>query len=87
MSYANTFDEPVGGLMNVLLTDDGQHYLHSDNHNGHALVIDIGGFTTDWIEVNPGGEVDYSKAISVPVTQYQILWFSIIVKNTLFSRK
>jgi hypothetical protein len=24
--YANTFDEPVGGLMNVLLTEDGQHY-------------------------------------------------------------
>jgi len=23
--YANTFDEPVGGLMNVLLTEDGQH--------------------------------------------------------------
>jgi hypothetical protein len=24
-SYANTFDEPVGGLMNVLLTEDDQH--------------------------------------------------------------
>lgn len=22
--YANAFDEPVGGLMNVLLTEDGQ---------------------------------------------------------------
>jgi hypothetical protein len=30
-------------------------------------VIDIGGFTTDWIVVNPGGEVDYSLARSVPV--------------------
>jgi hypothetical protein len=27
VSYANTFDEPVGGLMNVLLTEDGQHYV------------------------------------------------------------
>jgi len=27
--YANTFDEPVGGLMNVFLTEDGQHYQHS----------------------------------------------------------
>ncbi|MBN1536871.1 MAG: ParM/StbA family protein [Anaerolineales bacterium] len=67
VSYANTFDEPVGGLMNVLLTDDGQHYRHSDIHDGSALVIDIGGFTTDWIAVNPGGEVDYSLARSVPV--------------------
>ena len=71
--------------MNVLLTDDGQHYLHSDIHNGHALVIDIGGFTTDWIEVNPGGEVDYSIAKSVPVTQYHFLWFSFIVNDSLFS--
>ena len=25
VTYANTFDEPVGGLMNVLLTEDGHH--------------------------------------------------------------
>jgi hypothetical protein len=31
------------------------------------LVIDIGGFTTDWIAVNPGGEIDYSLARSVPI--------------------
>ena len=24
--YANTLVEPVGGLMNMLLTEDGQHY-------------------------------------------------------------
>jgi len=65
--YANTFDEPVGGLMNVLLTEDGQHYQHTELNGGRSLVIDIGGFTTDWIAVNPGGEVDYSLARSVPV--------------------
>ena len=65
--YANTFDEPVGGLMNVLLTEDGQHYQHSDINDGRSLVIDIGGFTTDWLAVNPGGEVDYSLARSVPI--------------------
>jgi hypothetical protein len=64
VTYANTFDEPVGGLMNVLLTEDGQHYQHSDLSEGRSLVIDIGGFTTDWIAVNPGGEVDYSLARS-----------------------
>jgi hypothetical protein len=67
VTYANTFDEPVGGLMNVLLTEDGQHYLRSDLNGGRSLVIDIGGLTTDYIAVNPGGEVDYSLARSVPI--------------------
>ena len=67
VSYANTFDEPVGGLMKVLLTEDGQHYQHTGINDGHALVIDIGGYTTDWLAVNPGGEVDYSLARSVPI--------------------
>jgi hypothetical protein len=67
VTYANTFDEPVGGLMNVLLTEDGQHYQHTELNGGRSLVIDIGGFTTDWIAVNPGGEVDYSLARSVPM--------------------
>jgi hypothetical protein len=65
--YANTFDEPVGGLMNVLLTEDGQHYQHANIGDGRTLVIDIGGFTTDFLAVNPGGEVDYSLARSVPL--------------------
>jgi len=65
--YANTFDEPVGGLMNVLLTEDGQHYQHAHVGEGRSLVIDVGGFTTDFLAVNPGGEVDYSLARSVPL--------------------
>jgi len=65
--YANTFDEPVGGLMNVLLTEDGQHYQHAHVGEGRSLVIDIGGFTTDFLAVNPGGKVDYSLARSVPL--------------------
>jgi len=73
VSYANTFDEPVGGLMNVLLTEDGQHYQHSDLNGGRSLVIDIGGFTTDWLAVNPGGEVDYSLARSIPMGIQNVL--------------
>jgi hypothetical protein len=60
VDYANTFDEPAGGLFNVVLAADGRHYQHSEINNGRALVIDIGGRTTDWIAVNPGGAVDYS---------------------------
>ena len=65
VTYANTFDEPVGGLMNALLTEDGQHYLRCEIKDGRALVIDVGGFTTDWVAVNPGGEIDYSLVRSV----------------------
>ena len=73
VSYANTFDEPVGGLMNVLLTEDGQHYQHSDLNGGRSLMIDIGGFTTDWLAVNPGGEIDYSLARSIPMGIQNVL--------------
>ena len=67
VTYANTFDEPVGGLMNVILAEDGQHYRRTDVNGGRALVIDIGGHTTDWLAVNPGGAVDYSLAESTPI--------------------
>jgi hypothetical protein len=71
--YSNTFDEPVGGLMNILLTEDGQHYQYPHVGNGRSLVIDIGGFTTDWLAVNPGGEVDYSLARSVPIGIQEVI--------------
>jgi len=71
--YANTFDEPVGGLMNVLLTEDGQHYQHANVGEGTSLVIDIGGFTTDWLAVNPGGVVDYGLAKSIPIGIHQVI--------------
>jgi len=68
VSYANTFVDPAGGLMNGILTEDGgQHYQHTDINGGRALVIDIGGYTTDWLAVNPGGEIDYSPARSIPL--------------------
>ena len=51
--------------MNVLLTEDGQHYQHTKISGGRSLVINIGGFTTDYLAVNPDGEVDYNLARSV----------------------
>lgn len=67
VTYVNTFDEPQGGLMNVILAQDGKHYQRSDINGGRALVIDIGGHTTDWLAVNAGGEVDYSLQDSTPL--------------------
>ena len=36
VTYANTFDEPVAGLKNMLLTEDGQHYQRSDLNGGRS---------------------------------------------------
>lgn len=73
MSYTNTFDESVGGLNNVILTEDGQHYQHTEINDGRALVIDIGVFTTDRLAVNLGGEIDYSLARSIPLGIQSVL--------------
>lgn len=73
VTYTNTFDESVGGLMNVLLTEDGQHYQHTEINDGRALVIDIGGFTTDWLAINQGEEIDYSLARSIPIGIQSVL--------------
>jgi len=43
VKFVNTFDETVGGLMNALLTEAGQHYQYSKIGDGRSLVIDIGG--------------------------------------------
>ncbi|NDJ86410.1 MAG: ParM/StbA family protein [Chloroflexi bacterium] len=66
VTYVNTFEEPVGGLMNLLLTEDGRNFQRTDL-SGRTLVIDIGGHTTDWLAVNPGGAIDYSLSESTPI--------------------
>jgi hypothetical protein len=52
-TYANTFDASIGGLMKVLLTEDGQYYQHTESNVGRALVIEVGGFIIDCVAVNP----------------------------------
>jgi hypothetical protein len=68
----NTFEEPVGGLMNVVLAEDGQHYKNGRVQEGTALVIDVGGVTTDFIGVDPGGQInlglDFSENIGINET-------------------
>lgn len=67
VSGAATFDEPLGGLMNVMLTHDGGYNQRWQYTDGATLVIDIGGVTTDLIAVQPGGKIDYNIAISLEV--------------------
>lgn len=67
VSYVNTFDEPTGGLMNALLTEDGTAYANPALRGQRILVIDIGGGTTDWIVCDETGQIDYGVAHSEPL--------------------
>lgn len=57
------FDEPVGGVMNLLLAQDGKSYQRSDIKKGSTFVIDIGGQTID-VAALDNGTVDYSSIAS-----------------------
>lgn len=67
VSYARNYDEPVGGLWNYLLAEDGEHY------NGHVmagldglgLCVDIGGKISSLVPFQVDGWVDYNNAYSV----------------------
>jgi len=60
--YVNTFDEPTGGLMNVLLKDNGTQYAAPQLKEKSVLVIDIGGGTTDFVTISAAGQIDYAQA-------------------------
>jgi len=62
-----SFDEPVGGLMNVVLSESGTSYARSDINGGDSLVIDIGGFTTDLLSVGVAGVIDYAVNESLEI--------------------
>lgn len=62
---AATYDEPLGGLYNVMLSKDGTKFQRGELNKAVTLTIDIGGHTVDGLVVDPGGAVDYSTAKSV----------------------
>ncbi len=62
-----TFDEPLGGWANVVLRKDGVGYADKTVSDGRALVLDIGGYTTDGLVIDPKGSVDYSTASSAVI--------------------
>lgn len=64
VSDANTFDEPLGGLMNLVLNRNGITYKTKEINDGVTLVLDVGGHTTDGLVIDPGASVDYSTAHS-----------------------
>lgn len=64
VSDVRCFDEPIGGVMNLLISGDGKNYHRSDIKEGSTLVMDIGGQTID-IAALDNGRVDYTSIESV----------------------
>lgn len=68
VSYAvravSTFDEPVGGMWNFMLANDGIHY-NKDIPAGLGLCVDIGGKISSLVPFDSSGWVDYQRAKSV----------------------
>lgn len=67
VTYINVFDEPIGGFMNALLTDNGAAYQNSEIAGCICNVLDFGGGTADIATVNETGEIEYALAESFPV--------------------
>jgi hypothetical protein len=69
VAEAFTFEEPLGGLMNVVLNEQGTNYLHNDLpiETEYGLIIDIGGHTVNILAAKPGGEPDFSLNESVTI--------------------
>lgn len=58
------FDEPIGGLMNVVLNPLGTAYQRTDLRKGRVLVFDIGGHTVD-VVLMQDGKVNHQSADSI----------------------
>lgn len=58
----NTIDEPLAGYYNTVLRADGQAYAAKNRPivRGTTLMLDIGGYTTDFGVIDPNGEIDYT---------------------------
>lgn len=55
---ASAYDEPQGGLMNNILSDDGTQYQNVKIAEGRTLILDVGGGTVSMLGAAPGGWVD-----------------------------
>lgn len=64
---AATVDEPVAGWANLILRKDGRAYARSELKDSTSLVLDVGGFTSDGVAIDPGGAIDYNSARSETV--------------------
>lgn len=71
--YINTYLEPVGGLMNIVLDDTGR-VDNSVEDDGRVLIFDVGGRITNVVPFNNlTGEIEYDNARSAPVGILNVL--------------
>lgn len=70
VTRVETFDEPIGGYSNYVLTEDGMEKKRNGLRDKTVLVIDVGGFTVDIAAVDPGGQID---ALSLKSTRKGII--------------
>lgn len=54
----STFDEPIGGLSHFIFSESGQERADNPLRDKTALLIDIGGYTSDYVAVDPRGNID-----------------------------
>lgn len=60
-----TFDEPLGGYAHYAFMPDGSERPNNPVADKTVLLIDVGGYTTDRVSVDPGGEIDLLSLESV----------------------
>lgn len=66
VEYLNTWEEALGGIYNVILGDSGTRYANSDLNEGRALVVDVGGGTTDLQSITDG-QVSFDVTHSIDI--------------------
>lgn len=62
-----TYDEPVGGLWNYLLANDGLHYQRKINQRELGLCVDVGGKISSLVPFRADGWIDYTQSVSVDI--------------------
>lgn len=68
-----TFDEPLGGFCHYTFTEKGIERKRNPLANTTTLVIDVGGYTTDVVAIDPGGNVDLMSPKSTRTGVIQLL--------------
>lgn len=72
VEYLNTYEEALGGIYNVILADSGVQYAQSEVSQGRALVIDIGGGTTDLQSITDGQvSFDVTRSIDIGIQKVE----------------
>jgi hypothetical protein len=61
--YVDTFEEILGGVMNVSLGHDGEPMDDKLNGNGPTLVFDLGGGSLDLARLQKDGSIDFNKVM------------------------